>query len=70
MGGDLVETCKMLMGLDMQNAGRLFPLNGRSGYDEVRIVQGVTVRIWGKTFGSKMGNYFTNRVMNLESHII
>lgn len=47
MGGDLVETCKMLMGLDMQNAGRLFPLNGRSGYDEVRIVQGVTVSEYG-----------------------
>ena len=44
MRGDLIETYKILIGLDMVNAGRMFPIVGESR------TRGHSLRIQGRPF--------------------
>ncbi|XP_055492007.1 uncharacterized protein LOC129697443 [Leucoraja erinacea] len=58
--GDLIETYKILKGLDRLDAGRLFPMLGKSR------TRGHSLRIEGKSFRTKMRKtFFTQRVVNL-----
>ena len=58
--GDLIETYKILKGLDRLDAGRLFPMLGRSR------TRGHSLRIRGKSFRTEMRrNFFTQRVVGL-----
>ena len=58
--GDLIETYKILKGLDRLDAGRLFPMLGRSR------TRGHSLRIRGKSFRTEMRRtFFTQRVVGL-----
>ena len=58
--GDLIETYKILKGLDRLDAGRLFPMLGKSR------TRGHSLRIRGKSFRTEMRKtFFTQRVVNL-----
>ncbi|XP_055490631.1 uncharacterized protein LOC129696607 [Leucoraja erinacea] len=57
---DLIETYKILKGLDRLDAGRLFPMLGKSR------TRGHSLRIRGKSFKTEMRRiFFTQRVVNL-----
>ena len=58
--GDLIETYKILKGLDRLDAGRLFPMLGNSR------TRGHSLRIRGKSFRTEMRrSFFTQRVVSL-----
>ncbi|XP_062894859.1 uncharacterized protein LOC134341044 [Mobula hypostoma] len=58
--GDLIETYKIPKGLDRLDAGRLFPMLGKSR------TRGHSLRIEGKPFRAEIRkNFFTQRVVNL-----
>ena len=60
LGGDLIETYKILKGLDRLHAGRLFPMLGKSR------TRGHSLRIRGKSFRTEMRKtFFTQRAVNL-----
>eukprot|EP00061_Rhincodon_typus_P004172 g21911.t1 len=56
--GDFIETCKILMGLDKLDAGRMFPMLGKSR------IRGHRLRIRDKPFRTEMRKNFF-RVVNL-----
>ena len=58
--GDLIETYKILKGLDKLDAGRLFPMLGESR------TRGHSLRIRGNSFRTEMRKtFFTQRVVSL-----
>ena len=58
--GDLIETYKILKGLERLDAGRLFPMLGESR------TRGHSLRIRGRPFRMEMRkNFFSQRVVNL-----
>ena len=58
--GDLIETYKILKGLDRLDAGRLFPMLGKSR------TRGHSLKIRGKSYRTEMRTFFfTQRVVNL-----
>ena len=60
MRGDLIETYKILKGIDRVDAERLFPPAG------VSRTRGHSLRIRGRSFKTEMRrNFFTQRVVNL-----
>ena len=60
MRGDLIETYKILTGLDRVDSERLFPMVGESKK------RSHSLRIRGKPFRTEMRrNFFTQRVVNL-----
>ena len=60
MRGDLIETCKIMKGVDKIEAGKLFPLAG-----ETR-TRGHSLKIKQSKFRTELRrNFFTQRVVNL-----
>ena len=60
MRGDLIETYKIIKGLDMLEAGNMFLMLGESR------TSGHSLRIRGKPFRTEMRkNFFTRRVVRL-----
>ena len=60
MRGDLIETYKIMKGIDRIDAGRLFPLVGESR------TRGHSLKIRGSRFRTELRrNFFTQRVVNL-----
>ena len=60
MRGDLIETYKILTGLDRVDAGRIFPMVGESR------TRGHSLRIRGRSFRTEMRiHFFTLRVVGL-----
>ena len=60
MRGDLIETYKIMKGIDRVDAGRLFPLVGESS------TRGHSLKIRGSRFRTELRrNFFTQRVVNL-----
>ena len=58
MRGDLIETYKIMKGIDKIEAGKLFPLETRS--------RGHSLKIRGSRFRTELRrNIFTQRVVNL-----
>ena len=53
--GDLIETYKILKGLDRLDTGRLFPMLGKSR------TRGHSLRIRGKSFRTEMRKHFSHR---------
>ena len=63
MRGDLIETYKILTGLDRIDAGRMFPMVG------VSITKGYSLRIQGRPFRTKVRrHFFTHRVVSCGTH--
>ena len=60
MRGDLIETYKILTGLDRIDSERMFPMVGESK------TRGHSLRIRGKPFKTEVRrNFFTQRAMNV-----
>ena len=60
MRGDLIETYKIIKGLDTSEAGNMFPMLGESR------TRGHSLRIRGRLFRTEMRkNFFSQRVVNL-----
>ena len=60
MRGDLIETYRILRGLDRMDVERMFPLVGKT------ITRGHNLRLKGRSFKTEMRrNFFSLRVMNL-----
>ena len=60
MRGDLIETYKIIKGLDTLEAGSMFPLMGESR------TRGHSLRIRGRPFRTEMRkNFFTQRVVDM-----
>ena len=60
MRGDLIETYKIMKGINKIEAGKLFPLVG-----ETR-TRGISLKIRGSRFRTELRrNFFTQRVVNL-----
>ena len=58
--GDLIETYKILRGLDRVDSKRMFPMVGESR------TRGHSLRIIGKPFRTEVrANFFTQRVVNV-----
>ena len=65
MRGDLIETYRILRGLDRVDVEKMFPLVGKTG------TRGHNLRLKGQSFKTEMRrNFFSQRVVNLWNFLL